>query len=300
MSLRARVARSLDPELSPGRALSWANRLLVLAIVVAGLLAICETEPTLVTGRVQWFAIGELAFGLLFAIEYLLRVWVAPENPRWGAGDWRARLRYMISPAALIDIVAILPTLFMAAGTSPILLRFFRAIRILRLAKLGRMSDAWEDLSSALHERRHELALTLMIAVCLMLLSSTLLWWAEGSVQPKAFGSIPRALWWSIITLTTIGYGDTFPITALGRFFAGLTAIAGVGLVAMPTGILAAAFSDTVQTRRERLKREQQAARDMGGSTKKTRATAAAKRIRKRESEGDESNIPLPGTGFKS
>jgi voltage-gated potassium channel len=283
MTLRARVARMLDPEMSPGRSLTWANRLLVFAIVAAGALAVLETEPTIVAGRVQLFAYSELGFGLLFAIEYLVRLWIAPENPRWGTGDWRARLRYIFSPAALIDIVAILPTLFMAAGTSPILLRFFRAIRILRLAKLGRMSDAWDDLSAALHERRHELALTLMIAICLMLVSSTLLWWAEGDVQPEKFGSIPRALWWSIITLTTIGYGDTFPITALGRFFAGLTAIAGVGLVAMPTGILAAAFSDTVQRRRERVKREQQAARDAKATTKATRATPATKRIRERE-----------------
>jgi len=281
-SLRARIAHSLDPELSPGRSLSWPNRFLVLAILIAGGLAIIETEPTIAKGRIQLFALAELGFGIVFAIEYLVRLWIAPENPRWGAGDWRARARYIVSPAALIDIVAILPTLMMATGTSPILLRFFRAIRILRLAKLGRMSDAWEDLSSSLHERRHELALTLMIAIGLMLVSSTLLWWAEGTIQPEKFGSIPRALWWSIITLTTIGYGDSFPVTALGRFFAGLTAIAGVGLVAMPTGILAAAFSDTVQRRRERVRREQKAARDTRSSTKSTRVTAATKRIRKR------------------
>ena len=286
----------LDPELSPGRSLSWANRLLVLAILVAGGLAIMETEPTFVAGRAQLYAIAELVFGLLFAVEYVVRVWAAPENPRWGPGDHRARVRYIFSPAALIDIVAILPTLMMAAGTSPILLRFFRAIRILRLAKLGRMSDAWNDLSAALHERRHELALTLMIAIGLMLVSSTLLWWAEGTVQPKAFGSIPRALWWSIITLTTIGYGDTFPVTALGRVFAGLTAIAGVGLVAMPTGILAAAFSDTVQTRRERVQREKAVA--VSAPSKSTRATAASKRIRKREASGNEVGS-IPGAGFK-
>ena len=282
MSLRAKVARQLDPELTPGRALSWPNRLLVLAILAAGSLAILETEPTVVAGRAALFTRVEMGFGLLFAVEYLLRLWAAPENPKWGAGDHRARLRYIVSPAALIDIVAILPTLLMVAGTSPILLRFVRAIRILRLAKLGRMSDAWDDLSAALHERRHELALTLMIAVVLMLISSTLLWWAEGDVQPKAFGSIPRALWWSIITLTTIGYGDTFPITALGRVFAGMTAIAGVGLVAMPTGILAAAFSDTVQRRRERVAREQ-VARDAKAARKTHRVSAAAKRVRERE-----------------
>lgn len=282
MTLREKVARQLDPELTPGRALSWPNRLLVLAILVAGTLAILETEPSIVQGRVQLFAQSELGFGLVFAAEYLVRLWVAPENPKWGTGEWRARFRYLVSPQALIDLIAVVPTLLMVTGTSPILLRFVRAIRILRLAKLGRMSDAWDDLSSALHERRHELALTLMIAIILMLISSTLLWWAEGDIQPKAFGSIPRALWWSIITLTTIGYGDTFPVTALGRMFAGLTAIAGVGLVAMPTGILAAAFSDTVQRRRERVAREQ-AARDAKAARKTNRVSAAAKRVRERE-----------------
>ena len=284
MTSRARVARSLDPELTPGRRLSWPNRLLVLAILIAGTLAILETEPTVVAGRAHLFTYAELGFGLVFAVEYLVRLWIAPENPRWGAGAQRARLRYLVSPAALIDLVAILPTLLLLGGASPILLRFVRAIRILRLAKLGRMSDAWDDLAAALKERRHELALTMMIAVILMLVSSTLLWWAEGDDQPEDFGSIPRALWWSIITLTTIGYGDAFPVTAIGRVCAGLTAIAGVGLVAMPTGILAAAFSDTVQRRRERVQREQ-AAKEAKVSAKASRVTAASKRIRDREGD---------------
>lgn len=288
MGVRGRIARQLDPELTPGRALSWPNRLLVLAILVAGTLAILETEPTLVQGRGHLFAYAELGFGVVFAVEYLLRLWTSIENPRWGAG-WRGRLRYAVSLPALVDLVAIIPTLLMVSGASPILLRFVRAIRIIRLAKLGRMSDAWDDLATALHERRHELGLTMMIAVVLMLVSSTLLYWAEGEIQPDKFGSIPRALWWSIITLTTIGYGDAFPISPLGRFFAGLTAICGVGLVAMPTGILAAAFSDTVQRRRERLLREQAAKEARTGATttaaNPSKSEAAIRRAAKRRKD---------------
>jgi voltage-gated potassium channel len=87
----------------------------------------------------------------------------------------------------------------------------------------------------------------------LLLISSTFLYLVEGDAQPEAFGSIPRAMWWSIATLTTVGYGDVIPVTALGRVFSGVTAIIGIGLIAMPTGILAAAFSDGLERRRNKV-----------------------------------------------
>lgn len=93
----------------------------------------------------------------------------------------------------------------------------------------------------------YELLLSVGVAGLLLLLSSAFLYAVEAAAQPEAFGSVPRALWWSIATLTTVGYGDVTPITALGKLFAGITAVAGIGLIAMPTGILAAAFSDAFQ-----------------------------------------------------
>jgi voltage-gated potassium channel len=125
-----------------------------------------------------------------------------------------------------------------------------RVLRLVRLAKLGRLSRAWNDIVSAVHSRRDELLLTLGLAFILILFSSTLMYWAEGGVQPDKFGSIPRSFWWAVVTLTTVGYGDVYPITPLGEFCAGLVAIAGIGVIALPTGILAAAFSDTVQRRK--------------------------------------------------
>jgi voltage-gated potassium channel len=105
-------------------------------------------------------------------------------------------------------------------------------------------------LTQALRERRYELSLTAFLAAFVMTFGAAALWWAEGEIQPDKFGSIPRAMWWATVTLTTIGYGDVFPVTPLGKVFAGLVAVAGIGLIALPTGILAAAFSDALQRER--------------------------------------------------
>ena len=114
---------------------------------------------------------------------------------------------------AIIDLVAILPALFAFGGAPTLMLRFFRVLRMLRLAKLGRTSQAWDQIRDALYERRYEFALILGLLAITMLIAASLLYWAEADAQPDKFGSIPRALWWAIVTLTTIGYGDTFPVT---------------------------------------------------------------------------------------
>jgi voltage-gated potassium channel len=118
------------------------------------------------------------------------------------------------------------------------------------LAKLGKLSSAIQHLMQALADRRYELLVTVFLAGFLLLFGASALYWVEGTVQPDKFGSIPRALWWSIITLITVGYGDVSPITPLGKIFASIIAIAGIGLVAMPAGIMAAAFSDAMQKQR--------------------------------------------------
>ncbi|QIK96316.1 ion transporter [Sphingomonas sp. HDW15A] len=251
LALRRRVYEELEPGARGEFGLSLVNKTLVLFIIVASALAILETEETIAGGYPEFFRGAELLFGFIFSIEYLLRLWVAPENPQWAKHRY-SRLRYAFSAPAIIDFLAIVPTLAsLGPGGGSLLLRFFRILRILRLAKLGRMSHALHDLGRAVHERRHELILTVGIAGFVLLVASTLMYWAEADAQPEKFGSIPRSMWWCIITLTTVGYGDAYPVTVLGKMLSGLVAIAGIGLIAMPTGILAAAFSDVVQRRRE-------------------------------------------------
>jgi voltage-gated potassium channel len=249
VSVRRRLFEQLDPAARPVDGLSALNWFLVIAICLSTLVAIIETEPDLLARYGRLFSLTELAFGLTFLMEYIARLWVAIESPRFSRMAL-PRLRYAMTPWALIDLIAIVPMLLELGASGSVVLRFFRILRILRLAKLGRMSRAWQHVSEAVHARRFELGLTLIFALIAMLVSATLLYWAEGEVQPDKFGSIPRSLWWSIVTLTTVGYGDVFPITPVGKFISALAAIAGIGIIAMPAGIMAAAFSDAIQQHR--------------------------------------------------
>jgi voltage-gated potassium channel len=247
-SLRARIYRQLDPE-ARRRGLSPTNFVLAVLIVVASVVAIVATEPTIYSRSAQAFVMAEWVFGGIFLVEYLARLWVAAERSTAG-GPWKARLAFMLSFSGLVDLLSVIATLTPGAPAGP-LLRAFRLLRVLRLAKLGRLSSAWRHMGEAIHSRRAELALSLFAGVGLMVLSATLLYLVEGDVQPDKFGSIPRALWWAVATLTTIGYGDIYPITPLGKMLASVTAVTSIGLIALPTGILAAAFSDAMARHRE-------------------------------------------------
>jgi len=211
--------------------------------------AVLQTEPTVVEGREALFDALELGFVAIFIVEYAIRLWIAPDLPQY-AGRRLPRLRYALSWPALIDLAAILPVLLLATGSHSVLVRLLRLVRLVRFAKLARFSSALSYLFEAIHSRRFELVVSACVGVLLLVFCSTLLYVVEGDAQPENFGSIPRALWWAVVTLTTVGYGDAVPITALGKLCAGLTAVAGVMIIAMPTGILAAAFSDALQKRK--------------------------------------------------
>ena len=244
MTLRARVHDALDPG---DRRLTRIEIVLALAILASVAFAVLETEPLAVARAPQAFVVAEVVFLVVFGIEYLARLWSAPETPRF-AGRW-GRVRYALTPGALIDLLAIAPALLVGSPTPAYVLRLFRLARVLRLAKMGGFANAWRVMGEALTSRRYELLLTLGVAAIALLISATLLHLVEGAAQPDKFGSIPRALWWAVVTLTTIGYGDVFPITPLGKVLAGITAVIGIGLIAAPTGILAAAFSEACRRR---------------------------------------------------
>jgi voltage-gated potassium channel len=226
------------------------NSIVVFLILTAVGAAVLQTEPTIHNGNEWLFRVLEIVFAIVFLIEYLVRLWSAVEHPDLGGG-WSARLRYALTWPALIDLVALITLFITLYGTEGAFLRLFRLVQIFLLARLGRYSSAFRAIGHAIKSRRYELLASLVIAMVLLLVSSTLLFLVEGPHQPERFGSIPRAMWWSVATLTTVGYGDVYPVTPLGKILAGLTAVSGIGLIAMPTGIVAAAFSDAVRRQHE-------------------------------------------------
>lgn len=241
---------NLHPPAWHKRGLSPLNCLVAAAIVGAVGLAILQSEPLVYAGNEALFRGLEIVFAVIFLAEYAGRIWIAGENPDYGP-TFRGRLRYALTIPALIDLVATVSLFMTLFGSHGAVLRLVRLFRIIALAKLGRYSSALNAIGQAISSRRYELTMSLAIAGMLLLISSTLLYLVEGEGQPDDFGSIPRAMWWSIATLTTVGYGDAFPITPVGRILAGVTALTGIGLIAMPTGILAAAFSDALNRQRE-------------------------------------------------
>lgn len=240
MTLRDQVFRELHGSESPG--LTGTQRFLFTAIILSVALAVLGTEPDIGTEMLDAIEIAEFIFGVFFLVEYVARVWASPSNPEYAGpgGRWR----YVRRPVPLMDLIALVPFLIGAIGAESFLLRLIRVFRLLALSKLVRYSDAMRVVMGAVVERRFELLFAVSLAGLAILISSAALYVVEGGGQPKQFGSILRAMWWSIATLTTVGYGDVVPITPLGKFFSGITALAGIGMIAMPTGILAACFAD--------------------------------------------------------
>jgi voltage-gated potassium channel len=251
-SFRKRAYLQLTPLARVKKGISATNWVICVMIICSAAIAILETEPMIVARVGSLFVYLEWIFTAFFFVEYVTRLWVQAESPRFGDG-WAGKMRYARTPAALLDLLAMAPILMPVGGSEAFLLRLFRLLRVLRMARLGRLSDAIRYVAEAMSSRSYELFLSVFAATMLLIFSSTLLYVVEGRLQPDAFGSIPRAMWWSVATLTTVGYGDVYPITIVGRIFGSITAIAGVVMVAMPAGILAAAFSDAMQSHKEEL-----------------------------------------------
>jgi len=246
--LRAWLYHRLEPHAASRGSLSLINRIIAVLIVASATCAVLETEPSMYGLAPLLFDWSEVLFGTVFLVEYCARIYAAGEDPRYRGV--RGRLGFAVTGWMLIDLVALLPFLLSALPLNTFILRLLRLLRLLRMARLGRFSEALTAISEAIHSRAFELLVSVMIAVLLLVISSTVIYVFEAEQQPETFGSIPRALWWSVATLTTVGYGDVTPVTALGKIFAGFTAVAGIGMIAMPTGILAAAFSEAMQRRR--------------------------------------------------
>jgi voltage-gated potassium channel len=186
-----------------------------------------------------------------FTIEYGLRLWVCTEVPQFKP-PILGRLRYALTPLALIDLVAFLP--FFLPMIIPLDLRFarmFRLLRLFRIFKLVRYTASLRLLGGVLKSKKEELVITLFVGVILLVFGSSFMYLVENPVQPDVFSSIPAALWWGVITMTTVGYGDLYPITALGKMIGAGMAVLGIGMFALPAGILGSGLVEWIHKKNE-------------------------------------------------
>ena len=214
---------------------------------------IIETVDSIFYRYEKAFLYFEFFSVIIFTIEYVSRFWSCVSEKNGAESNLKKRIKYVISLPALIDAIAILPS-FLALLYPTIDLRFIRALRIIRLLKFSRYSSSINSLLSVLWDQRRSFGAAYFILFIALIVSSSGMYLVEKNVQPEKFGSIPHAMWWAIVTLTSVGYGDVTPITPLGKIFGSIIIILGILTVALPSGILAAAFTDF--TRRNQQKYE--------------------------------------------
>ena len=223
-----------------GYYIDWGIMVLILANVVAVTLQTVDSLAVQFGALFHWF---EVLSVVVFSVEYLGRVWSCVEA-EGTERPVRDRLRFATRPLIVVDLLAILP-FFLARVGFGIDLRFLRALRLvrfLRLLKLARYSESMRAFGRVLRTKREELVLAVSANGLLLVVASSMMYFVEHPAQPEKFSSIPATYWWGVATLTTVGYGDVYPITTLGKLLGSVVAILGIGLFALPASILASGF----------------------------------------------------------
>ncbi len=228
---------------------------LIALIFSSSICLVLTTEPSFEQQYGVYLWQFELFACLVFMLEYLLRLWSCPyyqdakdKNP------FKCRLKYMVSFMGMVDLLSFLPFFLVMGGwieTPQLML-----VQLLRLLKLTRYSMAFHLLGDVLRNEADSLLVSVMLMFIILIFASVGIFIFEHDVQPEAFGSIPKAMWWAIVTLTTVGYGDVTPVTVQGKIFATFITIAGVGLVSLPAGIIASGFTEQLRLRREKFELE--------------------------------------------
>ena len=235
--VRRRIYEILEVAEKGDRASRVFDYCMIGLILVNVIAVIVETLDPLKQAYAQAFHNFEVFSVAVFTVEYALRIWSAVERDAGRAGEpaWKKRVRYLFSPLAIIDVLAILP--FYLSVLFPVDLRFLRVLRLLRIFKLTRYSSAMTMLLNVFREEASSFFAAFSILMIVLILASSGIYLVEESAQPRAFDSIPHAMWWAMATLTTVGYGDITPITPLGKLFGAGITIVGIGMVALPAGI---------------------------------------------------------------
>ncbi|MBL0324881.1 MAG: ion transporter [Cytophagaceae bacterium] len=207
---------------------------------------ILNTIPSLSSTYHHIFWDFEVFSVIIFSIEYLLRLWSCVESRFYTHKFW-GRIKFIFSFWGIVDLLAIAPFFLSAFVTDFGVIRMLRLLRILRLFRMSKYFHAFRIIKNVLTSKREELILAFSFIIFLILFSSSLMYFLEHPVQPENFSSIPAALWWGVNTMTTVGYGDIYPITLAGKILGSLVAISGISLFALPAGIIASGFNEHIR-----------------------------------------------------
>ncbi len=254
MSIRRRTWELVEPA-RDGDRLSHAVDLVIISLILINVLAVVlETMPGLGPWWGPVFRWLEVISVALFSLEYAARLWSCVEDPRWQR-PLRGRLRFSGRFLPMIDLLSILPFYLPLLGVDLRFMRILRTLRILRALKFGRYSKSLHLIGRVVKSRQEELVMSAAVMALLVVLSSCIMYHCEHEAQHEAFSSIPAAMWWSVATLTTVGYGDIYPVTVLGKLVAGIITVLGIGMVALPAGILGSGFVE--EMRRKKVEEEE-------------------------------------------
>ncbi|MDD1750506.1 MAG: ion transporter, partial [Methanothrix sp.] len=240
--LKARIYGILEPGDEDSRYFDPFIMGLILLNVAA---VVLETVQSIYTPYAPLFHAFDVFSVAVFTVEYLLRVWSCTEDPRF-KDPLRGRLRFMGTLLALIDLMAVLPFYLPFVSADLRFVRAMRLFRLFRILKLARYSESLQTFVDVLRLKKEELVLMFFAIMILLVISSSIMYEAEHVAQPESFASIPAAMWWGIVTLATVGYGDVYPVTTWGRLIGSVVVILGIGLFALPTGVLASGFAEVL------------------------------------------------------
>ena len=230
-----------------GRTGRIVNTLIAIVILLNVASATLETVSSLNIRFGSLFLYFEIFSVAVFSVEYLLRFWAIGVDPKYAG--LLGRVRFMCTPMALIDLVAIAP-FYLATGMDLREVRALRLMRLTRLLKMGRYSNSMRLIGDVVWGRRYELLSSVSILAIMLIVAATAIYHVEQAAQPAVFSSIPATMWWAVVTLTTVGYGDMLPITEFGKILSAFIATLGVGLFALPASIMGAAFVDHFAAKR--------------------------------------------------
>ena len=227
------------------------NIFIIVLIILNVTAVMLETVETIDAPLRKFFNDFDIVSVIIFTIEYVLRVWSSNHDPRY-KHSIHGRLKYMLSFAALVDLLAILPFyVHVVVGLDLRVLRILRLMRLFRLFRLTAYTKATKMVLNVFKSRANELMLAFILTSFLIIIASCLVYFAEHNSQPEKFTSIPATIWWSVVTLTTVGYGDMIPVTVLGKTFTVVVLLSGVALLALPAGIITSGFIDEMRKLRK-------------------------------------------------